>query len=136
MNRNLPPQLIHSCFLANVPEATYRAGGQSSKLPLEFNVAAWLGLPIPPAGAVGIVLHYTDSTGRHVMLIDECLEVEGFSLMLSGKIRVQPVGAITSMSIHCSGVDDKHNVRVDELFVQRVQMSAAAMRRALFAQSA
>lgn len=133
MSRNLPPQLIQSCFLANVPEATYRATGQSSKLALEFNVAAWLGFPIPPAGAVGIVLHYTDKRGRHAMLIDECLEVEGFSLMLSGKVRVAAAGNIEHMSIHCSGITDKQNVRVDELFVQRVQQSAAALRRARFA---
>ncbi len=133
MNRTLLPQLTDSCFLANVAEATYRVGDQSAKLPLELNVAAWLGFPIRPADAVGVVLHYTDSRGRHAMLIDECVAVEGFSLMLSGKVEVTAVGAIEHMSIHCSGIADKQYVRVDELFVQRVQQSTAALRRARFA---
>ena len=135
MNRSLPPQLTHSCFLANVPEATYRVGDQSAKLRLELNVAAWLGFPIRPTDAVGVVLHYSDSRGRHAMVIDECIAVEGFSLMLSGKVQVTAVGAIEHMSIHCSGVADKQYVRVDELFVQRVQQSTAALRRARFTAS-
>ncbi len=132
MSRNLPPQLTHSCFLANVAEATYKAAGQAAKLPLEFNVAAWLGFPIRPTDAVGIVLHYADSRGRHAMVIDECVAVEGFSLMLSGKVAVTAVGTIETMSIHCSGIADKQYVRVDELFVQRVQQSTAALRRTRF----
>lgn len=133
MSRSLPPQLTQSCFLANVPEATFRGGEESAKLPLELNVAAWLGFPMRPTDAVGVVLHYTDSRGRHAIVIDECMMVEGFSLMLSGKVQVTAVGAIEQMSIYCSGISNKQYVRVDELFVQRVRQSTAALRRARFA---
>ena len=133
MTRTLPSQLTQSCFLANVSESTYKPADQAAKSPLELNIAAWLGFPMRPTDAIGIVLHYTDSRGPHAMVIDECVAVEGFTLMLSGKVALQASGAIDHMSIHCSGIVDKQHVQVDELFVQRVQQSTAALRRARFA---
>lgn len=130
----IPASLLRSCLLAEVPASTYHTT-TPNQLPWfsEYNVAAWLGFRYPINGAVGILLEYTDQLGEHSLVVDECSTPDGLQLMLSGRVQVNANGGISRMTVRCCGIDNASSVRVDELFVQRVEESAALLRRAKFA---
>ncbi|MEM8499817.1 MAG: hypothetical protein AAF542_17470 [Pseudomonadota bacterium] len=130
----IPASLIRSCLLAEVPANTFHTA-TPSKAPWfsEYNVAAWLGFRYAISGAIGILLEYTDQEGEHSIVVDECSAPEGLQLMLSGRVQVTAIGRISRMTVRCCGIDNAGSVRVDELFVQRVEESAALLRRAKFA---
>lgn len=130
----IPASLLRSCLLAEVPASTFDTA-TPSKAPWfsEYNVAAWLGFRYPTTRAIGILLEYTDQQGQHSLMVDECSAPDGLQLMLSGRVQVNAIGRISRMTVHCCGIDNAGSVRVDELFVQRVEESAALLRRAKFA---
>ncbi len=130
----IPANLLRSCLLAEVPASTFHSDTpRQAPWFSEYNVAAWLGFRYPITGAVGILLEYTDQQGEHSLVVDECSAADGLQLMLSGRVQVHASGRIKRMSVRCCGIDNTASVRVDELFVQRVEESAALLRRAKFA---
>lgn len=130
----IPASLLRSCLLAEVPASTFDTATPSKASWFsEYNVAAWLGFRYPTTGAIGILLEYTDQQGEHSLVVDECSAPDGLQLMLSGRVQVNAIGRISRMTVRCCGIDNAGSVRVDELFVQRVEESAALLRRAKFA---
>ena len=99
----------------------------------EYNVAAWFGFRYEPQTTLALVLRYEDEEGAHEVTVDSCSSPDGLQMMLSGRVQIRTSGDIRSMTVHCDGVQPGVNVRVDELFVQRVEETAALLRRAGFA---
>ena len=133
-SQELPGNLLSSCLLAEVPDSTFKTDSPA-RLPWfsEYNVAAWLGFRYPVHNAIGILLEYTDLSGTHSLVVDECSAPDGLQLMLSGRVQINAEGHIRSMNVRCCGIERGASVRVDELFVQRVEQTAALLRRAKFA---
>lgn len=131
MGSAVPNDLIGSCLLASVPAPTFK---QSSAIGdswfSEYNLAAWLGFRYQPQNTLSIVLRYEDSLGKHEVLVDQCSVPDGLQMMLSGRVQIHAVGSIKHMNVYCSGIEPGFVVRVDELFVQRVEETAALLRRA------
>ncbi len=137
MAQAIPGNLLDTVHLANVSPDTFAApAGHSKAWFSEYNVAAWLGFRYQPAQAVGILLEYQDDSGSHTLVVDECAAPDGLQLMLSGRAQINAVGKIRSMKVCCSGVNAGCKLRVDELFVQRLEETAALLRRARLAANA
>ena len=99
----------------------------------EYNVAAWFGFRYEPQTTLALVLRYEDEEGAHEVTVDSCSSPDGLQMMLSGRVQIRTSGDIRSRTVHCDGVQPGVNVRVDELFVQRVEETDALLRRAGFA---
>ncbi|MFK8019279.1 MAG: hypothetical protein AB8B86_05890 [Pseudomonadales bacterium] len=134
MVSTVPKDLPGSCLLASVPAATFRKAMDTGiNWFSEYNVAAWLGFRYEPQATLALFLRYEDEEGVHDVTVDTCSSPDGLQMMLSGRVQIRTSGDIRSMTVHCDGVQPGFNVRVDELFVQRVEETAALLRRARFA---
>lgn len=91
----------------------------------EFNVAGWLFFDVPPPRPVSLLLVWESGGVESAVIVDECHVDKSGQAMLSGKVSLSIKEPIDSLAVYCGGVSSKIGLRVDELYVQKVNKGTA-----------
>lgn len=104
--------------LTDVPDSILKRPGNIKKnmrWQADYNVAAWFRFDRISQQPIRLHIFWRDDSGQHSLNIDQT-NVNASSLLLSGIARLKINGPLQAMSVivEC----ERHDYRVDELFVQ------------------
>ena len=116
----VPTSIYEECSVASHSKSGHSANSNQIFV-AEFNVAVWLRFNIAPTHPTSVWLNYTDAKGTRKVFVDKGILNASKHLMLSAKVAIRFRGAISHMTVTCSGQgSEKDKVIVDELYVQAV----------------
>lgn len=122
----LPASLIKTRYLLLIKESLWSVARQRKTEWVEdWDVACWLHFSDIPTKPVALVLRYTDEDGAHAAIVDESRPNGSLGLMFSSRMTIPGKGRLTDMSLHCTGVAEGVEIKVEDLHVQPVRPKVA-----------
>lgn len=124
----IPGSLIKTRYLMNVEESLWSFPRQRRvEWQESWDVAVWLHFSQPQEKPVGLVLRFSDENGDHAAVVDEAtLPAASSLLMFSGRVTIPGKGRLAGMSLHCTGVQERTGIRVENLHMRLVSQASLA----------